>query len=237
MRFIAVLVSILLVFVGVKLCLTGNKLYDESQVFPQAEKVTYDRFAEDRPLSGWYQISHGQIDLTEGAFRASDINVEDASRSTADDLAQLAHAIEVYVPVHNDHPQHRYADIILLSRDTDLVGAIKSLAKSPITDAHTLAPRIIKGMVRLPSELPDRVRRALGASINTQSIIVEEYAAPSAKRAIETMASGGFTLIFTACMWLMIWKQEKNAPTPLEGYFEEDLETETDEEPQMEPQH
>lgn len=45
MRFLAVLITLLFLIVGGKLCLTGDKMYDEAQVFPAAEQVDYHKFA------------------------------------------------------------------------------------------------------------------------------------------------------------------------------------------------
>ena len=165
MRFLAVLITLLFLIVGGKLCLTGDKMYDEAQVFPAAEHVNYEKFAEERPLVGWYQISGGIVDLTEGTYRSSQVNGSPESRPTPNDQAMLSRTKEIYVPAHDASALSHPADIILFTRDLDLVSAVKTVAAGTDTSEHTTAPRIIKGMVRTPSELPDRIRRVLGDSI------------------------------------------------------------------------
>ncbi len=209
MRFLAVLITLLFLIVGGKLCLTGDKMYDEAQVFPTVEHIDYQKFASERPLVGWYQISGGILDLTEGAYRSAEVNSNPEARPTPDDLAMLNRAKDIYVPAHDASALTQPADIILFTRDPDLVSAVKAVATAPDATEHTTAPRIIKGMVRTPSELPDRIRRVLGNSINTQSIIIEEYAAPSASRALETMGAGGAMILSVALLWLFIWKRDR----------------------------
>lgn len=211
MRFIAVLITALFGIVGIKLCLTGNRLYDESQVFPQAERVDYQRFARERPLEGWYQVTGSVVDLTEAAYKSAQVNTSPEYRATANDVALIHEARDVYVPVRDETMSGGpgAADLILLSRDPDLVNTVKQMAGGPDTSTHVTTPRVIKGMVRAPSELPDRVRRALGNSINTQSIIIEEYAAPSGTRALATMGAGAALILSVALLWLFIWRRDR----------------------------
>jgi len=223
MRFLAVLITVLLLIVGGKLCLTGDKMYDEAQVYPAAEHVDYQKFGKERPLVGWYQISGGIADLTEGAYRSAQVNGSPEFKPTPNDLALLNRAKEIYVPVHDASGLTTPADIILYTRDPDLLNAVKSAADGPETSIHITAPRVIKGMVRTPSELPDRIRRVLGDSITTQSIIVEEYAEPSAARAIGTMAAGGGLLLCTALLWLFIWKRDRKPVLIPEEYMPDAL--------------
>jgi hypothetical protein len=63
----------------------------------------------------------------------------------------------------------------------------------------------------------------MGDSINTQSIIIEEYAAPSTARAIQTMAAGGALLLFTALLWLFIWKRDRKPIHIPDEYMRDDM--------------
>jgi len=211
MRFIAILLSVLLVIVGVKLAISGNKLYDESQVYPQPEHLSYEKFARERPLVGWYEVTGGLVDFSEGAYAVAQTAEVRVPTPTPNDLARLARSVVVYLPVHNGPATEVSppADIILFTRDPELVQAVHTLSAEPPKSAHTTESRTIRGMVHLPSELPDDVRRCLGPSILTQSIIIEENAAPSARRAIRTMGAGAAMLLVTALFWLFTWRHER----------------------------
>jgi hypothetical protein len=203
-------------------------MYDEAQVFPAPEQIDYQKFAQERPLLGWYQISGASVDLTEAAYRSSQVNTNADNRPKPNDLAKLNRAKEVYVPAHSLQYSTGAADLVLLIRDPDLVSAVKAVARSTDSSQHTTAPRIIKGMVRTPSELPDNVRRLLGSSINTQSIILEEYASPSESRAIETMVAGGALILFTAMLWLFIWRRDRKPIFIPDEFITDDMELEED---------
>ena len=229
MRFLAVLITLLFLIVGGKLCLTGNKMYDEAQVFPAAENIDYTKFAQERPLVGWYKIIGGMVDLTEGAYKSAQVNNNPEFKPTPADVILLLRSKDAYVPAHNAAALTSAADVILFTGDPDLVDAVKKLARGPDVTLHTTAPRIIKGMVRAPSDLPDRVRRVLGDSITTQSIIVEEYATPSTSKAMQTMAAGGVMILCVVLLWLYIWKQDRKQTNIHEEFLFEEYLFEEDE--------
>ncbi len=223
MRFIAVLLSILFIIVGVKLAVTGNKQYDEAQIFQIPEHLSYEKFASERPLLGWFEIAGGKVDLTEGACVSPEVSKHDESKPNDQDIERLKHGREIYVPVHNPDSPHAAADIILLTRDPELLGDIRAQMDKTNFESHADVDRILKGMVRLPSELPDAVRRTLGNSISTQSIIIEENAGPAERRAFANMGAGGLLLLITAVMWLIIWRGERSRLILPVEYMPDDL--------------
>jgi hypothetical protein len=226
MRFIAVLLSVVFVLVGAMLCYTGDKQYEEAQIFAVPQSVTYDKFARERPLEGWYRVDGGVVDLTEAGFRSASSVVT----ATGADRDQLAKAVQVYIPYHSAGNLRGPADIILLTKDAWLMKSARTAAAGAQAQVHNTEPRVIQGMVRLPSTVPDWERRALGSSITTQSIVIEEYTAPSPRRAIATMAAGGALILSTAMLWLYIWQKDRQLASIPGEFLSEDYLFEEDDE-------
>jgi hypothetical protein len=225
MRLIGVITTLLLFIVAVRLCLVGDQMWDEANIFPAPERVSYQKFTEERPLRGWYRIDDGWIDAAEGAYGPP--SVQPQNPVAAREAQVLLKSRQVYVPLHRTPLDKNAADIIVLTTDPDLTTAVKNLINAAAGQAHVQrAPRMVQGMVRLPGDLPEEIRAALGPAINTQSTIIEEYVAPSHKHAATYLGSGGAILLFLAIGWLIVWKTEKPpilVPEEMLDYDVEDI--------------
>jgi hypothetical protein len=230
MRLIGVIITILLFIVAARLCITGDQMWDEANIYPAPERLTYEKFATERPLRGWYRLDDGWIDAGEAAYGPAALHPE--NKAAAREAELLVRARDVYVPLHRSQKDQAAADIMVLTKDPDLLVAVRQLASGTASQVKAeRAPRMVQGMVRQPGELPEPIREALGKSINTQTIIIEEYVAPSHKSAAVFLGSGGGIFLLLAAGWLIVWRTEKSRivlPDDLLPYDDDDYEIVTD---------
>ncbi len=224
MRLIGVIITILLFIVAARLCVTGDQMWDEANIYPAPERITYEKFSAERPLRGWYRIDDGWIDAGEAAYGPASLHPE--NKVATREAEVLRRAREVYVPLHRSPKDPSAADIMVLTKDPDLLTAVRQLAAGSASQTRAeRAPRMVQGMVRQPGDLPEPVREALGKSINTQTIIIEEYVAPSHKSAAVFLGAGGGIFLVLAVGWLIVWRTEKSRvvlPDDMLPYEEDD---------------
>lgn len=214
MRLTAIIGVCLVVLIGFGLISQGSQWLNEAQSYPEPTGMTYARFIQDRPLSGWFEVKGGMVNLAEAAYlRLNFQNAEELARSRTRNRASALPVTEAYLPLHPQQEYDQKSSAVLLTRDPILLKTINELRAQLRTGSdleietwleknadHIWIKKDFKGMVRPPHELGDGNFTLLRDYLADGYVLVEEGREPSLTAGIGVIAAGVLLLV-SLCLY------------------------------------